>query len=966
MRLLILLLTLSVALSTSSVAWPAGPSAERWETIRTEHFRVHYHASVAPMAPEVARMCEAAHQTLAPFFQYEPWLVTDVVLVDGSEAANGSANAFPNPRITIYAVPPDSVDTRTDSDHWMWELILHEYVHILHLDHIKGWVRVVNFPFGRQFMPNQALPRWFTEGLATALESRETGGGRVRSNFYRMYLRAALLEGTMPTLGQLANNPPKFPYANNWYLMGGNFLYWIGETYGWETLQRATAEQARRLRPWALNWMALSAIGKTFDELWVEWQDDARAAAQAEAEALESEGLIEPELLTQGGFSSRWVASTPDGEETFWLVSDGEDEARFVSRRGPDDRRLRVRSSARFSLFPDGRSAVISLSRPWRSGYSRADLWRYDLKTGRTTRLTRGARAQSPAVAPGGEQIAFVAPKDGRLDLYLYEMRTGEIRPIVQASPWTTIGQPSWSPDGRFIAFSMSTIAQGRDLYIWEAATGTLRRLTDDRAIDDSPVFSPDGRWIYWSSDRSGIFDIYAAAFSAEGGDFQAKAKRVTRVRYGAISPMIGRDDSGCWLYLATYSERGFDIGRLPLSLDCGPGEGEVAAASYERPEIPLEFHPVEGTTRRYSALVRAHPWSWSPIYEQSGNYRQLGLSTGGTDPAGRLSWAANVSLGEPWNVVRWNAEVLWKGFLPDLRIRGGRSFYARPRSLRRASGWVPYEEVIDVYGLSTSFNVGAYRLSHGFTVGWLGEHRSMFRPVNTQHEPGSLLPITPILGNHSSLYFSWSASNLRSYTRSVSVERGWAMDATFRVRAPWTAADTRSRELSWGLTKAVPIHRWQRHAFVLRVRGAHMASSWASTRPYVLGGAWDQSILDALIEQTSAPTTVVRGYDSGVRSGANTLLLNAEYRFPLWWIDAGYSSMPLFFERLTGAVFVDAGSAYQRAPVLDELLLGVGAEVRLRFRLGYFLDQNMRLGVARGFGPDGIWNWYLSMGSGF
>lgn len=963
MRNIIKLFAFLLLIWLPHTAWSAGPQSERWRTIRTEHFRVHYHEGVAAIADDVAKMCEAAHERLSPFFEYEPRLVVDVLLIDGSEAANGSATAFPNPRMTVYAVPPGAVDTRTDSDHWMWELILHEYVHILHLDQIHGWIRAINFPFGRQIMPNQNLPRWFTEGLATALESRETAGGRIRSNFYRMYLDAALVEGTLPTLGQLTNNPPKFPYANNWYLVGGNFVYWIGETYGWDKLALAAREQSRRLRPWAINYMALSAIGKTFDELYDEWKALALQEAEERLANAGSRGWTIPESVTTGGFHSKWISASPSGEHLWWLDFNGEDEARLISHADPANRTYRVRSASDFSIFPDGQSAVITISRPWRSGYYRSDLWRYEFASRRLSRLTYNARAQNPSVAPDGNRIAYLAPKDGRFDLRLLDLDTSEMSTIVEADPWTTIGQHAWSADGRFLYFSMSRIGGGRNLFRWDFENSELLRLTEGESIHESPFPTADGKWLYFSSDNEGIFNIYALNLEENSRELI----RVTNVPYGVFAPRLVRADGTCLLYVSSFGAAGFDIASMPLSHDCSPPSNATAEPNSPiRPNSTALWGEIESDHRRYNAIMRAYPWSWSPIYEQSGNYRQLGFSTSGSDPAGVVTWAGGFTLGEPWNQVRWNGEVSYRGVTPDLRLRGGRYFYHRPRSLRRGDGWVAYDEIIDVYGASASFSVGSYRLTHSVSSGWLGEYRRMWKPVDLSHDPGSLRPISPQLGSVSSVYLSWSASNLRSYNRSISVERGWAMDATLRLRGPWTGADVRSRELSWGLAKAVPIHRWPKHAAVARLRGNHSASNWSGGRPYVLGGIWNQNVLDSLINQISLPTTVVRGYSPGIRSGANSLLLNAEYRFPIWWIDEGYSSLPLAFERLTGALFMDAGVAYQHVRGISDPLLGIGAELQLRIRMGYFLDQTLRAGMARGFGPDGEWTWYLGLGTGF
>src|SRR6266487_588440 len=73
---------------------------------------------------------------------------------------------------------------------------------------------------------------------------------------------------------------------------------------------------------------------------------------------------------------------------------------------------------------------------------------------------------------------------------------------------WLTLGnstdrQPTYSPDGQWVAFSSN---RGGNLDLWAVnrANGTVRRLTDDAADDWDPSYSPDGRRLLWGSNRSG------------------------------------------------------------------------------------------------------------------------------------------------------------------------------------------------------------------------------------------------------------------------------------------------------------------------------------------------------------------------------------------------------------------------------------------------------------------------------
>src|SRR5690242_21827196 len=76
---------------------------------------------------------------------------------------------------------------------------------------------------------------------------------------------------------------------------------------------------------------------------------------------------------------------------------------------------------------------------------------------------------------------------------------------------------PDISPDGKVVAFSYLG-----DIWVVEAIGGVARPVTQHEAHDVGPVFSPDGRWIAFSSNRHGQYDVFVSP--AYGG----KARRLT------------------------------------------------------------------------------------------------------------------------------------------------------------------------------------------------------------------------------------------------------------------------------------------------------------------------------------------------------------------------------------------------------------------------------------------------------
>src|SRR5690606_8066802 len=109
-------------------------------------------------------------------------------------------------------------------------------------------------------------------------------------------------------------------------------------------------------------------------------------------------------------------------------------------------------------------------------------------------RLAEGrASYAEPAIPPAGAASAFVCGGD----IWSGAASGGEARLLV--SHPATESRPLFSPDGRFLAFVTDRTGNG-DIFVLELATGEVRRLTCDAGRHQLEGWSPDGRWIYFSS----------------------------------------------------------------------------------------------------------------------------------------------------------------------------------------------------------------------------------------------------------------------------------------------------------------------------------------------------------------------------------------------------------------------------------------------------------------------------------
>jgi tricorn protease len=104
----------------------------------------------------------------------------------------------------------------------------------------------------------------------------------------------------------------------------------------------------------------------------------------------------------------------------------------------------------------------------------------------------------APLFSPDGKTLAF---SDSSHKLWLVGVDGGAPRQVAQDKQ-NEIHDQSFSPDGRWLAFSMTAFGRRRDLYLYEIAAARLTRLGNGDNIDGNPVWSPDGKYLYFASNR--------------------------------------------------------------------------------------------------------------------------------------------------------------------------------------------------------------------------------------------------------------------------------------------------------------------------------------------------------------------------------------------------------------------------------------------------------------------------------
>ncbi|PIE41921.1 MAG: Tol-Pal system beta propeller repeat protein TolB [Gammaproteobacteria bacterium] len=112
----------------------------------------------------------------------------------------------------------------------------------------------------------------------------------------------------------------------------------------------------------------------------------------------------------------------------------------------------------------------------------------------------------SPAWAPNGRHLAYVAYKSGKPAIYVVDSFTGEDKKVVDYPGLSSA--PAFSPDGNRLAFVLSKDGNP-EIYIKDFKTHKMERVTRHFSIDTEPTWAPDGSSLYFTSDRGGRPQIY-------------------------------------------------------------------------------------------------------------------------------------------------------------------------------------------------------------------------------------------------------------------------------------------------------------------------------------------------------------------------------------------------------------------------------------------------------------------------
>lgn len=458
MKRVVALLLVMAAVLFATPAYPFGQNkivydTFHWNVYHSTHFDIYFYEEERPSLQRVVDAAESAYADLAQKFNFQISKKIPLIFYathSAFEQTNVMLNfipegvgAFAEPARNRMVLPIDMPDDE------LLELVTHE------LTHIFEYEILFQGKFGKNITANP--PTWLMEGLASFMAQDEDSRDR-------MVLRDAVVNDRIPRI----NLNPQGYFA---YRFGHAVFTYMQETYGWDGLRDFVYEYRNTLGS-SVDRALKRAFDLTPDEF------DTRFRTWLRKQYL-------PALVAKGepqeyGDPFKINPNDPSNEISPVPSPSGDLLVGFTTYKDDVDLAL---------LNIPERRLLKNLT----SGYT-AD-YEYPVVQAFTTGSVMG---RDVGWAPNGDQVALFVKKERGRNLLLLNPLTGEIEKSIPMEIEQQLA-PTYSPDGTKIAFAGISGNQS-DIFLYDLASNTTTNLTQDAFFDGAPVFSPDGKWLVYSS----------------------------------------------------------------------------------------------------------------------------------------------------------------------------------------------------------------------------------------------------------------------------------------------------------------------------------------------------------------------------------------------------------------------------------------------------------------------------------
>jgi hypothetical protein len=940
-----------------------------WKVMKLPHFDLMFDAKHQELADLYADRLEDNLQFLSQYFEIFP-ARTVVVIDDRTDLTNGYATPLPYGTIVLYPVLPGPQETISDYGDWARELVMHEYTHILSFQPRRGLVKGLYYTFGNIITPNILLPRWWLEGIAVDMETRNSDRGRLRSPYQDAAVRAYASEHQLENVQMAEINEVgihTWPQGARPYLFGSLLWSDLIAKYGKEKIKELHWAYGGRM-PYFIEGPVEDFMGTDYIGIFANTKKDLSDRVNDQMKTLKTVPFTEGTTLTvKNGIENFFPVISPDGKKMIFLSKgdsnkrsvrilarpsltvafDGSQEMAEINQRFGESSQDRLPTPKggidesegsdsppggtiqRLSWFPDSTRFIFDKIDNLNRYHEVSDLYVFDLGKMKVEQITHGERAREASISPDSQMAAFVKLDAGKTYLAILDLNEKKSKVIYSPALQSRISYPSFVSNGEVIFSERDS--KGREvLKKISIASGQIQEVLPNYPDARFPQMTLKG--LIFTSNKNGTGNLYVASSDLKS------ARPLTHTSTFVSSSAW--DDQRQEVYETELTTKGFQIRQTSAAASLPHELPKIQPLLADRyPAAPREVPVIaKPEAEEYNPWPYLLPTYWLPnLYFYDGG-ALIGASTSVADPLNKHAYSIaaaydtepkETSLSLLYANNTTPATILVKGLDLSTRV-SNTSIKFRQQNYEIDSLW-------EIPAISTD-------LKAGVGVQWLGRNYT-FADAHTEAYGPSLLA---------------SYNDINMSGAQISPESGQTADFSvtgFFKGQKEDQEDFRLYQLSIQkyFSKWLPRH----NAILIRAQGQFIDKAPTSNPdPRINTAVAYDAFSLAYNPFANGPTPfyIMRGYMNGQFLGRSLANYTFEYRFPIAYPYSGSGTTPLFLRRIHAALIADGisvdGYSYNKSIEHYERVnswrsfWSAGAELKFDVTLGYHIPATFYLGL--------------------
>jgi len=903
-----------------------------WKEISRGRFTVIYPAGFNAEADYALQSAEELYLIIKDFWESNINGRVRILLHDSSDYFSEESTFFPYNRICISMYPPDPHSLFGNYTDHIRDVIRHGLNRIFVYNQGSSFLRFFRKYFGSNsvFFPTIFIPGWTLAGVSAYEEINSDSDTRFHSPEFDLILNKIAAEKKFPPPGSLKSRSSNWPGPFSQNVFGAGLIKFLSETEKKDKIREFVRHYTSHPFPvgfkglfkprfFSMSERYRMVFGKDMSESWKELENK---LVKMDA------GSVKQKKLTNSGFVKKFPVRIADGSVVFFRDNFKSYPGIYILRKSAVKPELLIRKKvvSGISYFKKGDILYFSAVETYRKYFNFADIYSYDMKKKKLSRITKGGRLTYPIRS--GQRIYCIKRETTGSYISYFSIDDHKVKKI--SDKFMFLSGLSISPGSGYMAASVKTGIGNWKIGVFNM-DGVMKGLVEyggERAF--SPIWKNDKELMFVTSlDKK--FGL--ASFNINLGEMRLyDSVSLPSFKYFDTAP-------GNRIIVPALTGDGYDLVMVDLS-KISPETGTYAfeAMGVEK-DKKIRSHPVE---KKYTEFRDFTPKYFTLSFREGGNELQAGILASGFDTlnenyfkiihmTGLLSGRSNIYL-----------NYVYKGLPGEFGLKFSK-FSDMNRSDDRGEFFHVSQDLIAYYrfplSLTLNGDLSVYTDIH------FEKREDEFRD---QFESNKTV--------HNGIRAGLTIKSTELYYNSISENDGFNFNAVYSRDLKFFGSPAGSNLLTIEYSQFIPVSGV--NTMAMRFAFAH---SWGdSMRAFYMGGF---SAEEELSYSGDKLFGLVRGFPSGYFSGNRGFSLNLEYRMLLKRVERSF----LIFksvESIYASLFFDSGQLWSEKMDFDPII-SAGGELNIVLYLG-----SIRYVVAGGIGyaitPEKKPAFYFRLGSSF